>query len=38
MTGPDGIPIKIFKIEGNVNDSHLTSIINTEIKENKFSV
>ena len=34
--GPDGIPIKILKIAGNVIDSHLTNI-NTDIKESKFS-
>ena len=38
MTGPDGIPIKILKIAGNVIDSDLTNIINREIKEKKFSV
>ena len=36
-TGPDGILVKILKIARNVIDSHLTSIINRDIKENKFS-
>ena len=36
-TGPDGIPVKILKIARNVIDSHLTNIINRDIKENKFS-
>ena len=36
-TGPDGIPVKILKIARNVIDSHLTYIINRDIKENKFS-
>ena len=36
-TGPDGIPVKILKIARNVIDSHLTNIINIDIKENKFS-
>ena len=35
-TGPDGIPVKILKIARNVIDSHLTNIINRDIKENKF--
>ena len=34
---PDGIPVKILKIARNVIDSHLTNIINRDIKENKFS-
>ena len=37
-TGPNGFPVKILEIARNVIDSHLTSIINTDIKENKFSV
>ena len=36
-TGPDGIPVKILKIARNVIDSHLTNIINRDIKGNKFS-
>ena len=36
-TGPDGIPVKILKSARNVIDSHLTNIINRNIKENKFS-
>ena len=36
-TGPDGIPVKILKIARNVIDSHSTNIINTDIKENRFS-
>ena len=36
-TGPDGIPVKILRIARNVIDSHLTNIINRDIKENKFS-
>ena len=35
-TGPDGIPVKILKITRNVIDSHLTNIVNRDIKENKF--
>ena len=31
-TGPDGIPVKILKIARNVIDSHLTNIINRDIK------
>ena len=34
-TGPDGIPVKILKIARNVIESHLTNIINREIKEKK---
>ena len=37
MTGPDGIPVKILKTATNVTDSHLSNIINRDIKENKFS-
>ena len=37
MTGPDGIPVKVLKIAGNVTDSHLTNIINRDLKESKFS-
>ena len=36
-TGPDGIPVKILKIARNVIDSHLTNIINRDIKQSKFS-
>ena len=36
-TGPDGIPVKILKIARNAIDSHLTNIINRDIKENKVS-
>ena len=36
-TGPDGIPVKILKIARNVIVSHLTNIINRDIKEKKFS-
>ena len=37
MTGPDGVPVKILKIARNFIDSHLTNILNRDIKENKFS-
>ena len=37
MVGPDGIPVKILKIARNFIDSHLTNILNRDIKENKFS-
>ena len=36
-TGLDGIPVKILKIGRNVIDSHLTNIINRDIKENEIS-
>ena len=36
-TGSDGNPVKILKIVRNLIDSHLTNIINRDIKENKFS-
>ena len=36
-TGPDGVPVKTLKIARNAIDSHLTNIINRDIKENKFS-
>ena len=36
-TGSDGVPVKILKIARNVIDSHLTNIINRDIKENIFS-
>ena len=36
-TGPDYISVKNLKIARNVIDSHLTNILNREIKENKFS-
>ena len=32
----DGIPVKFLKVARNVIDSHLTNIINKDIKENKF--
>ena len=37
VTGPDGVPVKILKITRNFIDSHLTNILNRDIKENKFS-
>ena len=37
MVGPDGVPIKILKIARNFIDSHLTNILNRDIKERKFS-
>ena len=37
VTGSDGNPVKILKIARNLIDSHLTNIINRDIKENKFS-
>ena len=37
MTGPDGVPVNILKIARNFIDSHLTNILNRDIKENKFS-
>ena len=36
-TVPDGISVKIFKFARNVIDSHLTNIINRNMKGNKFS-
>ena len=36
-SGPDRIPLKIIKTAANVIDSHLTYIINKDLKENKFS-
>ena len=36
-TEPVGIPVKILKIARNVTDSHLTNIINRDIKETTFS-
>ena len=36
-TGSDRIPLKITKTAANVIDSHLTYIINKDLKENKFS-
>ena len=36
-TGPDGIPVKVLKIARNVIDSHLSNIINGDIKEIEFS-
>ena len=37
VTAPDDIPVKISKIARNPIDSHLTNIINRDVKENKFS-
>ena len=37
VVGPDGVPIKILKIARNFIDSHLTNILNRDIKERKFS-
>ena len=37
VTGPDGAPVKILKIARNAIDSHLTNILNRDIKENKCS-
>ena len=37
MVGPDGVPVKILKIARNFIDSHLTNILNRDIKERKFS-
>ena len=36
-TDPDTIPPKIIKLSANVIDSHLTNIINSDIKKNSFS-
>ena len=36
-TRPDGIPIKIIKLSGDVIDKHLTSIINSAIERTCFS-
>ena len=36
-TGPDKIPPKIVKMSANVIDSHLTNIINSDLKRNAFS-
>ena len=36
-TGPDKIPPKIVKILANIIDSHLTNIINSNLKRNAFS-
>ena len=36
-TGPGDIPVKILEIARNVTHSHLTNVINRDIKENKFS-
>ena len=35
-TGPDGMTVKILKLARNVIDSHLTSIINRDIKKHIF--
>ena len=37
-TGPDKIPPKIVKMSANIIDSHLTNIINSDLKRNAFSV
>ena len=36
-TGPDKIPLKIVKTWANISDSHLTNIINGDLKRNGFS-
>ena len=36
-TGPDKIPPKIIKMSANNIDSHLTNIINNDLKRNVFS-
>ena len=36
-TGPDKIPPKIVKMSANIIDSHLTDIINSDLKRNAFS-
>ena len=36
-TGPDNIPSKIIKMQANTIDSHLTNIINSDLKRNAFS-
>ena len=36
-TGPDKIPPKIVKMSANIVDSHLTNIINSDLKRNSFS-
>ena len=36
-TGPDKIPPKIVKMSANIIDSHLTNIINSNLKRNAFS-
>ena len=36
-TGPDKIPPKIVKMSANIIDSHLTNIINSDLKSNAFS-
>ena len=36
-TGPDKIPPKIVKMSANIIDSHLTNIINSDVKRNAFS-
>ena len=36
-TGPDKIPPKIVKMAANIIDSHLTNIINSDLKRNAFS-
>ena len=36
-TGPDKIPPKIVKMSANIIDSHLTNVINSDLKINAFS-
>ena len=36
-TGPDKIPPKIFKMSASIIDSHLTNVINSDLKRNVFS-
>ena len=36
-TGPEKIPPKIVKMSANIIDSHLTNIINSDLKRNAFS-
>ena len=36
-TGPDKIPPKIVKMSANIIGSHLTNIINSDLKRNAFS-
>ena len=37
VTGPEKIPPKIVKMSANIIDSHLTNIINSDLKRNAFS-
>ena len=36
-TGPDKIPPKIVKMLADIIDSHLTNVINSDLKRNAFS-